>query len=48
MRPWNEVVKEYTFVDAFAALSPKVKGAGSRERYDYWLNTFLYLRAVGE
>ena len=48
VRPWNEVEKEYTFVDAFAALSPKVKGAGSRERYDYWLNTFLYLRAVGE
>jgi hypothetical protein len=48
VRPWNEVEKEYTFVDAFAALSPKVKSAGSRERYDYWLNTFLYLRAVGE
>jgi hypothetical protein len=47
-RPWNEVEKEYAFVDEFSALSAKVKGAGSRERYDYWLNTFLYLRAVGE
>jgi hypothetical protein len=47
-RPWDLVRKEYSFVDEFAALSPEVKGAGSRERYDYWLNTFLYLRAVGE
>jgi hypothetical protein len=47
-RPWDQVRKEYAFVDEFAALSPEVKGAGSRERYEYWLNTFLYLRAVGE
>ncbi len=26
----------------------RVRGAGNRERYDYWLNTFAYLRAVGE
>jgi len=25
-----------------------VHGAGNRERYDYWLNTFVYLRTVGE
>jgi hypothetical protein len=42
------VKKEYTFVDEFAALDPTVKGAGNRERYDYWRNTFSYLRAVGE
>jgi hypothetical protein len=47
-RPWAQVEQEYTFVDEFAALSPKVKGEGSQERYDYWLNTFIYLRAVGE
>jgi hypothetical protein len=35
-------------VDEFAALGPAVRGTGNRERYDYWLNTFLYLRAVGE
>ena len=40
--------KDYAFVDEFAALGPRVKGAGNRERYDYWLNTFIYLRAVGE
>lgn len=31
-----------------AALRPKVKGAGYLERFDYWLNTFRYLRAVGQ
>ena len=47
-RPWEQVCKEYAFVDKFAALSSKVKGAGNRERFDYWLNTFLYLRAMGQ
>jgi hypothetical protein len=47
-RPWEQVRKEYAFVDEFAALGPSVRGAGNRERYDYWLNTFTYLRAVGE
>ena len=47
-RPWEQVRQEYGFVDEFAALSSRVRGAGDRERYDYWLNTFTYLRAVGE
>ena len=47
-RPWDQVKKEYAFVDEFAALGPKLKGAGNRERYEYWLNTFVYLRTVGE
>jgi hypothetical protein len=47
-RPWDDVRKDYSFVDEFAALCPRVRGPGNRERYDYWLNTFLYLRTVGE
>ena len=46
-RPWDEV-KDYAFVDEFAALSAKVTGAGNREWFSYWLNTFLYLRTMGE
>jgi hypothetical protein len=42
------VKKEYAFVDEFAALGPRIKGAGNRERYDYWVEIFRYLRAVGE
>jgi len=47
-RLWEQVKKDYTCVDSFAALRSGAVGAGSRERYDYWLNSFLYLRAVGE
>ena len=47
-RPWSEVEKEYAFVDELAALRPKVHGAGNLERFDYWLNTMRYLKAVGQ
>lgn len=46
-RPWSEVEKEYAFVDDMAALRAKTKGAGNLERFDFWLNSFRYLRAVG-
>jgi hypothetical protein len=29
-----------------AALSPNVRGAGNRERFDWWLNTFRYARGM--
>lgn len=47
-RPWQQVSKEYAFVDELARLRPKVKGAGNLERFDYWLDNFRYLRAVGQ
>jgi hypothetical protein len=47
-RPWSEVRKGYTFVDEFAALAPTVRGTGNRERFEYWLNTFQYFRAIAE
>ncbi len=47
-RPWENVRKEYEFVDLLAALRPKVKGAGHLERFDYWLNNFRYLRAMAQ
>lgn len=47
-RPWSEVEKEYAFVDELAALRPKVAGAGNLERFDYWLNTMRYLKAMGQ
>jgi hypothetical protein len=47
-RPWAEARKEYAFADEFAALGERVNGAGSRERFDWWLNTFRYMRAMGE
>jgi len=47
-RPWEQVRAEYTFVDELAKLRPQVKGPGNLERFDYWLNTFRYLREVGQ
>ncbi|MEN6425901.1 MAG: malectin domain-containing carbohydrate-binding protein [Phycisphaerales bacterium] len=47
-RPWSKVEKDYAFVDELAALRPKVTGAGNLERFDYWLNTMRYLRAMGQ
>ncbi len=38
--PWDKVKAQYTFVDELAALRPLVKGAGNRDRFDYWLNTY--------
>lgn len=42
--PWEEVSKEFGFVDDFAALASRVVGEGNRERFNYWLNQFQYLR----
>jgi hypothetical protein len=47
-RPWTQVQKEYGFVADLAALRPRVHGAGNLERFDYWLNTMRYLKAVGQ
>jgi hypothetical protein len=44
-RPWSEVAKTYAFVDELAALRGRVQGPGNLERFDYWLNTFRYMRA---
>jgi hypothetical protein len=45
-RPWNEVSKEYAFVGEFEALRFKVRGPGNKDRYEYWLNFFQYMRAM--
>ena len=45
-RPWDQVRKEYAFVDEMEALRPLVEGPGSLERYQYWLDNFRYLRSI--
>jgi len=47
-RPWDQEKQRYAFVDRMAALREKIAGAGNLARFDYWLNTFRYLRAVGQ
>ncbi len=38
--PWDNVRRQFDFVDRFAALRAQVRGAGNLERFDYWLNTY--------
>jgi hypothetical protein len=45
-RPWDEVRKEYDFVDSLAALEPRVIGPGNKARFAYWLAAFSYLREM--
>jgi len=47
-RPWEQEKQRYAFVDQMAALRGKISGAGNLARFDYWLNTFHYLRLVGQ
>jgi len=47
-RPWWQAKADYAFVDQLAALRPVVDGPLSLERFDYWLESFRYLRATGE
>ena len=45
-KAWDAVKADYAFVDALAALRPRIAGRGSLERFDYWLKTFEYMREV--
>lgn len=45
-KPWAEVAAEHAFVDELAALRPQVRGAGNLERFDWWLNTMRFNRAM--
>lgn len=38
--PWAKVAPRYAFVAKMAALGPKVKGAGYRQRFDHWLDSY--------
>lgn len=46
--PWEKVSGSYAFVDEFASYAGLIEGEGARYRFDYWLNTFRYLRQMGE
>jgi hypothetical protein len=46
--PWEKVSEDYAFVDEFASYAGLIEGEGARYRFDYWLNTFRYLRQMGE
>ena len=47
-QPWEQVAGQYHFVEEMAALRPQIRGAGNRERFDWWLNTFRCARAMAQ
>ncbi|MCX6926723.1 MAG: malectin domain-containing carbohydrate-binding protein [Verrucomicrobia bacterium] len=47
-QPWSSVASRYAFVEEFAALRPRIQGAGNLERFDWWLNTFRFNKAMGQ
>ena len=46
--PWETVKKRYLFVDDLVALRRRVHAPGDIERFDYWLHTYQYMRAMAE
>ncbi len=46
-KDWSLVKQDYAFVDKMSAMRDQVEGKGNLARFDYWLNNFRYLRAVG-
>lgn len=47
-RIWQEAKKDYQFVDKMEGLRSRIKSPGNLERFDYWLNQFKYMRAIGK
>lgn len=46
--PWETAREGYAFVDEMEALAPRVRGALSRDRFDYWLTQLRYTRTQAE
>ncbi len=44
---WEQRRNDYHFVDSLEALEKTVVTVGAQDRFQYWLNVFRYLRAVG-
>ena len=44
--PWASVRGAYAFADELAALRPRIRGAGNQARFDTWVGSFRYLRAI--
>jgi hypothetical protein len=45
---WEKRKSDYLFVDEFEKLRGSVTGAGNKERFDFWLNSFKYLQETGK
>jgi len=46
--PWSQVYLNYQFVEQFASLRAMIQGVSNLVRFDFWMNTFLYMRALAQ
>ncbi|MBI9018839.1 MAG: hypothetical protein JEZ07_16425 [Phycisphaerae bacterium] len=46
--PWDQIKQKYVFIDKMTALRPVIKGKGNLSRFDYWLNSFRYLKTMDQ
>ncbi|MHB0999203.1 MAG: malectin domain-containing carbohydrate-binding protein [Armatimonadota bacterium] len=46
--PWEKELKRYWFVSELEKIRKDVRGAGNLERFDYWLNTYRYMRSMAQ
>ncbi len=47
-KPWSQVKANHAYVEEMEVLRSGIRGSGNLERFDYWLNTFRYNRAMDE
>jgi len=47
-KPWGELLPGFAFINELETFRPRITGAGNLDRFDYWLNTFRYLKAIAE
>lgn len=45
-QPWDKVEPRYQYVAEMETLLPRVKGAGNKSRFEWWLNTFKFNRGM--
>jgi len=45
---WEQRKGSYEFIDHLEEYRPKIEGKGNIARFDYWLNTLKYHRAIGK
>jgi len=47
-KKWEEVKSDFAFVDEFEKYENQIKGKMNKERYNYWLTSFKYVRKMAE
>ncbi len=45
-KSWEEVRKDFEFVDDLSEIETRLTGTGTRERFNYWFKNFEYMREV--